>query len=152
MRCWRAGCGHDLHVHDPELPHDCHDVIGDKYGSGVPGMCSCRGFIAGPTQPDTDLSDVALQEAARHLAGLGRGKYHRADANLNALGNGMVKLDGVPLRGVQEVSFTSSVGGPTTMTITMIVSLNEDNPPPRHVCNFNSGPGSDQCGECGKHA
>jgi hypothetical protein len=101
--------------------------------------------------PLGELSDLALREAARHLAGLGRGKYHRVDAELSPTANGKVRLDGVTLRGVQGFDIKSHFGGPTTMTITMIVSFGADNDPPAHECDFNSGPGSDQCGDCGKY-
>jgi hypothetical protein len=127
LRCWRDACGHDLHDHRPDPPHQCEAIVA--------GGCACRGFqhFTSYVKPDPDPEpdrDLVLQEAARHLAGLGRGKFHRVDASFGPSGQaGIVKLDGVELRGVQEVEIESSVSGPTRMKITMIVSLNQDSEP-----------------------
>lgn len=96
--------------------------------------CKCKAYVA-PLEVEVtirqdDDRDVVLEEAARHLAGLGRGKYHRVDVEVDAGSSGLVKLDGVELRGVTGFQIGSRVGDMTRITLTLIVSVGKDNPPP----------------------
>lgn len=133
LHCRREECGHDVHGHDPEPPHDCHETntieVGQVYEEHD---CGCMAFLYNPAvaQGQTDLQDLALAEASAHLAGLGRGKYHRIDVAVGPNdGGGSVKLDGVELRGVTGYMIEGRVGDLTRISLSMIVSVGQDNPP-----------------------
>lgn len=117
-------CRHERNDHDPEcqIPED------DEFQKG---SCPCQAFNETPIPVEQlDIDDIVLQEAARHLAGLGRGKYHRIDVAVGPNdGGGSVKLDGVELRGVTGYMIEGRVGDLTRISLSMIVSVGQDNPP-----------------------
>lgn len=120
--CHQIGCGHDVRDHDPHsAPHTCL-------------TCGCPGFALSGPKPEPEpepATEPALEAAASHLAGLGRGKYHRIDVTTSPVGaSGRILLDGVELRGVTAYSIDSSVDKATRITLTLIVSVGIDNDPP----------------------
>lgn len=134
IHCRREECRHDIHGHDPESPHNCHETfqIATSTLSFTEHDCTCPAFLYIPEVAigQTDLAELALQEAAAHLAGLGRGKHHRVDVVAGPNDHaGSVKLDGVELRGVTGFKIESRVGDLTRITLSMVVSIGRDNDP-----------------------
>lgn len=134
LHCRRDECGHDVHGHYPDPPHGCDQPVTVLVaGVYMEKDCACQAFLydAEVSQGQASLQDLALEEAARHLAGLGRGKFHRVDVEVGPEHrNGKIKLDGVDLRGVTDFEIiSSSVDGLTKIHLTMIVSVGQDNKP-----------------------